>query len=117
MCFILTHKMFMYAFLKRGQQFCVCSHIHRQLIGFHKQVIVIYSHGHLFPPIDISMEIPMQDKDNSHVSLYSQDRGSSLTHHASDATSQIDDLTSEAAQGPASAKTHCPCCSYRRQED
>ena len=36
-----------------------CSHIHRQLIGSHKQVIVIYSHGHLFLPIDISMEIPM----------------------------------------------------------
>ena len=59
----------------------------------------------------------MQDKDNSHVSLYCQDGGSSLTHPKSDAISQIDDLTSEAAHGPASANLHCPCYSYRRQED
>ena len=45
------------------------------------------------------MEIAMQDKNNSRVSLYSQDWGLSLTHYEFDATSQIDDLTSEAAQG------------------
>ena len=62
-------------------------------------------------------KFPCNDKDNSHTSLYSHEHRSSLTHSLSDAISKIDDLTSEAALGPASTTTHCPCCSYRRPED
>ena len=41
----------------------VCSHIHRQLIGSNKRVIITYSHSHLFLLTDINiMEIPMQQQ-------------------------------------------------------
>ena len=62
-------------------------------------------------------KFPRNDKDNSHTSLHSHEHRSSLTHSPSDAISQIDDLTPEAALGPASTTTHCPYCSYRRPED
>ena len=75
-------------------------------------VTAIYFHS-----LTSAWKFPCNDKDNSHVSLYSQDSRSSLTHPKSDAITQRDDLTSEAPHGPAPTNTYCPCYSYRRQED
>ena len=68
------------------------------------------------PPIylilyDINMgKFPLNNKDNHHVSLYGHEHGSEMTHHLSDATSQIDGLTFKSFFGPASMLATI-CCS------
>ena len=78
----------------------MCSHMHTTIIGSTTQVIVKHSHGHLFVLLDIILGIPIQAQaipmnacDVKAILRYIESDTSE-----SDATSQIDDLTSSTMQ-------------------